>query len=124
MLRSERTSGFGEAAPQRQLVWRTTSQGQNFEVIFDGIPKRTFESAAASETLGSFQPLAAICTKVRFCLLLWAACRLRQAVSIQRGLRFAVAPLIEQANFNACFNARNAADGFSRCANILKFGQN
>jgi len=74
--------------------------------------------------LGSFQPLAAICTKVRFCLLLWAAYRLRQAVFIQCSLRFAVAPLIEQANFNACINARNAADGFSRCANTLKFGQN
>ena len=74
--------------------------------------------------LGSFQPLAAICTKVRFCLLLWAACRLRQAVFIQCSLRFAVAPLIEQANFNARFNARNAADGFSCCANTIKFGQN
>ena len=79
---------------------------------------------AALVKVGSFRPLAAICNKVWFHLLLWATCRLRHAVFIQRGLRFAVAPLIKQANFNACFNAHNAADGFSRCANTIKFGQN
>ena len=39
-------------------------------------------------------------------------------------MRVAVVPPIKQPDFNASFDARNAADGFGRCANILKFGQN
>lgn len=43
---------------------------------------------------------------------------------VQRCLRLAVVPLIQKADFFACLDARNAADGFGRCANALKFGQN
>ena len=57
--------------------------------------ERTFVDAAAFNALGSFRPLAAICTKVRFCMLLWADRRSKQAVSVQSGLRVTVIPQIK-----------------------------
>ncbi len=54
-----------------------------------------FGHDAAFVNMGSFRPLAAICTKVRFCILLWADCRSKQAVFVQRCLRVAVIPQIK-----------------------------
>ena len=73
---------------------------------------------------GSFRPLAALCTKVRSSRLVLECWRNSQAVFIHRGLRLAIIPPVQQANFFACLDARNKADGFGSCANILKFGQN
>ena len=75
-------------------------------------------------SLGSFRPLAALCTKVRSSRLVLECWRNSQAVFIHRGLRLAIIPPVQQANFFACLDARNKADGFGSCANILKFGQN
>ena len=55
---------------------------------------------------------------------LWADCRSKQAVFVQRGLRVAVIPLIQQTDFFASLDTRNATDGFGRRVNTLKFGQN
>jgi len=73
---------------------------------------------------GSALPLAALCTKVRFCRLVLECWRNSQAAFIHRGLRLAIIPPVQQTYFFACLDARNKADGFGRCANILKFGQN
>lgn len=43
---------------------------------------------------------------------------------MQRGLRVAVIPLIQQTDFFASLDTRNATYGFGRRANTLKFGQN
>jgi len=74
--------------------------------------------------ISSLQPSTAVCANIRFLKLLWTVWRMMEAVIIKRGLRVTVIPPIQQADFNASLDACNAADGFGRCANTLKFGHN
>lgn len=73
--------------------------------------------------MGSFPTLAAFCADVRFSGVIYAELCCGAAVMVQRCLRLAVIPPIKKTDFFTCFDARNTADGFGRCANTSKFGQ-
>jgi len=73
---------------------------------------------------GPFLPLTAVFASLRFSRMIRAAWCFRLATIVQRRLRFTIIPLIQQAYFSTCFNARDAADGYGRCASILRIGQN
>ena len=72
-----------------------------------------------------FLTLAAVSIKV--CILLrhvWRTSWVFLIRLIKRRLAVAVIPLIQQTYFFASLDTLNATDGFGRCANTLKFGQN